>query len=62
MRKVPLASMVIVVADMAFLGVAPDSWSSIAVAAGVMAFAFGLPVYAVLRPRTVETFQDDSNT
>jgi hypothetical protein len=54
--------MVIVVADMAFLGVAPDSWSSIAVAAGVMAFAFGLPVYAVLRPRTVETFQDDSNT
>lgn len=55
------ASIIIVVADMAFLGVAPESWSNLAVAAGVMAIAFGLPVYAVLRPRIVETFQDDSN-
>ena len=55
------ASIIIGVADMAFLEVAPDSWSSVAVAAGAMAFAFGLPAYAVLRPRTVETFQDDSN-
>lgn len=46
-----IVGLVLLMGDMAFIIQAPESWPDLVAAASLMAFCFGLFVYALLKPK-----------